>query len=301
MNISEAEKIYRELGYKSIRSEDEEFMLTEALEYLVRETKDTGWMVELGGYYYEEKKFDLALKYYELADMYGDNWAPEGLGYIWYYGRTGTKDYEKAFHYYQKAAEKGNLKSKVKLADMYKNGYYVERDYAKYVRLIEEMYPKVENTRNLYDPKPEVYTRLARIREEEGNTEEAVRLSLDTKDFLAQRIRYNTFFGDLNIMKWLEEDLYRLIPLYLNDVDLFDLYIILREPAEVTFRYGRKIYTVVSVEENNETVIRFEDKWYRTVDDFFMKASINGQRIPVLYSRLYDFRVNKNGTDQDKE
>ena len=52
-------------------------MLLEAIKYLVEETGSTKWMIELGGYYYEQKKFDLALKYYELADTYGDKWAPQ--------------------------------------------------------------------------------------------------------------------------------------------------------------------------------------------------------------------------------
>jgi hypothetical protein len=33
----------------------------------------------------------------------------------------------------------------------------------------------------------------------------------EARDFLAQRIRYNPFFGDLNMMKWLIDDLYEII------------------------------------------------------------------------------------------
>lgn len=136
MTTQEAQKIYRTYINKSLLSPDEEFMLIEALEYLIEETKETGWMVELGGYYYGEKQFDLALKYYEMADTYGDKWAPEGLGYILYYGRTGERDYDKAFKYYSKAADNGYLKSKIKVADMYKNGYGVEstaRDFLSFI------------------------------------------------------------------------------------------------------------------------------------------------------------------------
>ncbi len=80
MTIDEAKKIVDEYEYKSVLSEDEEFMLTEAMNYLIEKTKDTEWMVRLGGHYYEKKDFDLALKYYEMADSYGDSWAPEGAG-----------------------------------------------------------------------------------------------------------------------------------------------------------------------------------------------------------------------------
>ena len=94
---------------------------------------------------------------------------------------------------------------------MYKNGYFVEKDYEKYRQIIEELYPKVEYAQYLGEPLPEIFTRLAHIRKEEGKTDEAIDLYLRTKDFQAQRISCNDFFGDLNIMKWLIDDLYKLI------------------------------------------------------------------------------------------
>ena len=111
MTIREAKDIVEKHELKSVLSPDEEFMLTEAFNYIIEETKDPRYMVRLVGYYYEQKNFDPALKYYEMADSYGDKWAPEGLGYIWCYGRTGEKDYEKAFNYYSKAAKNGFLRS----------------------------------------------------------------------------------------------------------------------------------------------------------------------------------------------
>ena len=38
------------------------------------------------------------------------------------------KDYKKAFHYFAKGAFDGHLVSLYKIGDMYKNGYYVEKD-----------------------------------------------------------------------------------------------------------------------------------------------------------------------------
>lgn len=89
-------------------------------------------MMQLGGHYYGIRRFDLALKYYEMAADFEILDAYECLGYIWYYGRTGERDYEKAFKYFQKAADGGDAIAAYKLADMYKNGYFVEKDYEKY-------------------------------------------------------------------------------------------------------------------------------------------------------------------------
>lgn len=58
------------------------------------------------------------------------------LGYIWEYGRTGTRDYQKAYEYYSLAAvlaESGE--ATYKLGDMYSRGKSVARDMAKAYQL----------------------------------------------------------------------------------------------------------------------------------------------------------------------
>ena len=297
MNIRDAEEIYERYSSRNVLSEDEEFLYIEALEYLIYETKNTKWMVSLGGYYYEKEIYDLALKYYEMADSHGDHWAPMGLGYIWYYGRTGEPDYEKAFRYYSVAAERGYLQAEVKVADMYKNGYGVGKDYEKYCRIIENAYETVKDTKWLGEPLPEVFTRLAKIREKQGDLQEAANLYLSAKNFLSQRIQYDPFFGNLNIMKWLVNDLYALIPVDYSDLDLFDLYYVLKEPCTVVFYFQGKRYEVSSEKAEDDIVIQFEDKWYRTIDDFFAGALIGRERLPVLNRRLYNFEVTDHGTD----
>ena len=290
MTISEAKKIVEKYEFKSVTSPDEEFMLIEAFEFLIGETKDPQWMVRLGGYYYDKRNFDLALKYYEMADSYGDSWAAEGLGYIWYYGRTGVKDYEKAFHYYQKAANNGYISSAVKVADMYKNGYFVEKDYGKYVSMIEDLYRKTRR-RGYSHEKVSIFTRLARIRKEQGDNDEALRLLLDAKSMLADQLEFNQFFGDLNVMKWLTEDLYEVTEFDRADFDLYDLYYLLREPVKVRFRYDGGEHTVESVKEPDGIAVNYDGKWFRTIDDFFRGAELNGERLPALYYKLYGFEV----------
>ena len=291
MTITEAGRIVSSFYGKSAPDEEDVFLFTEALGYLIEETKDPRYMLELGGYYYGERKFDLALKYYELAAEYKVEAAYDCLGYIWYYGRTGRKDYEKAFKYFSLSAEAGNLQAAYKVADMYKNGYHVEKDYEKYKQIIEELYPKVKHARNLGAPLPEVFTRLARIRAEEGRTAEAAELYLFAKDFLAQRISYNDFFGDLNIMMWLIDDLYRIIAFDSSSFDFYDMYYLLTSPCEITFKRGNKTYMVSVTEEEEGTVIGFNGKWYRSREEFFGKAVINGRKLTSIYDEFHGFEV----------
>ncbi len=290
MTIDEAKRIVDEYEFKSVTTPDEEFMLTEAMGLLIEKTKDTQWMIRLGGYYYDKQDFDLALKYYEMADSYGDEWAPEGLGYIWYYGRTGEKNYEKAFHYYERAAANGFVSSAVKVADMYKNGYYVEQDYGKYVSMIEQLYRETEQSPDISE-KVGIYVRLARIRKEQGDEDEALRLFLEAKSMLAHELEYDQFFGDLNVMKWLIEDMYTIKNFDRADFDLYDLYYLLKEPVKVRFHFEGGEHVVEAAEESGGAAVCFDGRWFRTADDFFRGAELGGERLPALYYKLYGFEV----------
>lgn len=291
MTISEADSICRAFYRKNNPTEDEEFVFTEALLFLIKETNDPEYMMDLGGWYYGKRNFVLALKYYEMAALLRYPPANECLGYVWYYGRTGVKDYEKAFKYFKAGMDDGNLVAAYKIADMYKNGYYVEKDYEKYKEIIEDLFPKVRGLKRTNDPVPEVYTRLARIRSEEGKTDEAISLYLYAKDFLAQRIRYNPFWGNINIMLWLVDDLYKLVDIDAASFDFYDMYFLLKRPVKIRFKRGRKVYEVEAVEEDGEIHIRFGDKWFRNRDEFYKKAEIGTSLATDIYDELSGFEV----------
>ena len=293
MTVYEAGKICRDYYNLTNPTDEDQFLFTEALRYLVEETKEPRYMLALGGFYYEERRFDLALKYYEMAAKYDDLNAIVGLGYIWYYGRTGERNFEKAFYYYDKARQAGDPVAAYKVADMYRNGYYVDKDLSKFREIIEDLYPKVKDLQMLGDPVPEVSIRLAKIRTEEGKTEEALRLYEKARNFLEQRIRVSPFFGNLNIMKWMIEDIYKLKAFDEEDMRLYDLYYALGTPVRVRFTFEQKRHEVEAVEEDGAVVIRFDDHWYRTVDDFFQKAELDGELRTSRYEELYGFEVVK--------
>ncbi len=291
LTVKEARKTVGEFYNNANPDETDVFLFTEALNFLIEEENNPQDMMELGGYYYEIKRFDLALKYYEMAAAFDYDPAYECLGYIWYYGRTGERDYKKAFEYFSKMMEKGNPVATYKVADMYKNGYFVKKDQDKYESIIEDLYPKVKRMRNVFDPVPEVYTRLAKIRVSQGRVDEAIDLYLYAKDFLAQRIRYNAFFGYLNIMKWLIDDLYELIPFDNDFFDFYDMYYLLKSPHKITFYYKDKACTLESVMEGEECAVCFNGKWFHNRDDYFKDAVIDNVKLVAVYDELYGFEV----------
>ncbi len=283
LTIEKAQQILDDYYDLTQPTYEDDIQLINALEYLIKETNNPEYMVELGGWYYGQKQFDLAEEYYLMAAKLDYNNAYECLGYIYYYGRVGQPDYEKAFHYYKLASDQGNLVAAYKLADMYKNGYYVQKDYPKYVQIIKDLYPKIQGATNTFDPVPEIYSRLAKIYVEEGNEDQAIQLLLIAKEFQSQRLIYSQFFGDLTIMKYIVNDLYSLIQFDPDYMDLFDLYYALQKPCKVAIEILGEDHIIEAKYEDGLFFICMDNKNYEDVDQFFLKAKINGEPLSTQY------------------
>ena len=300
MTIIEAQMILDRFYRLTDPTEEDRFLVEEALQYLIEMTGDPNYMAELGGMYYEQRQFDLARKYYEMAAEYDNTYALLGLGYIWYYGRLGERDYEKAFRCFDRAREKGDLNAAYKVADMYRRGYYVENDPGRFRKIIEELYGKLKKERNPYSKAPEVFVRLAEIREADGKNGEALSLYEAARPMIARRIADSGFFGDRTIMKEIMGGIYRLQPEGPDEIYLHDLYHLLDQPCTVRFRFEGRPQEVQSLEEDGAVVIRYGSRWFRTTDDFFTGAEIDGERLTALYAELYAFEVvREDGTDKN--
>lgn len=283
LTIEKAQQILDDYYDLTHTKYEDDILLIHALEFLIQETKDPEYMVELGGWYYEQRQFDLAEEYYLMAASLEYVDAYECLGYIYYYGRVGQPDYKKAFHYYKLASDKGNLVASYELADMYKNGYYVSKDYAKYVEIMKSLYPMIQGATNTFDPVPEIYSRLAKIYVEEGNEDQAIQFLLIAKEFQSQRLIYSQFFGDLTIMKYIVNDLYSLIQFDPNYMDLFDLYYALQKPCKVAIEILGDDHIIEAKYEDGLFYICMDDKNYEDVDQFFLHAKVNEEPISTQY------------------
>lgn len=282
MNFEEAYEIYELYLDKDIYcNNDEYFLFTEAAKFLYDRTGECEFITNLGAVYYERKEFDLARKYYEIAAEKNDRRACIGLGAIWYYGRTGEKDYKKAYEYFSRC--KGDIKAEYMLADMYRTGRYVEKDEKKYESIIEKLYELLQYGHYKYYF-PEIYSSLARIRMTQGRDDETYILLCEARKVLEYRIDNEDFFGDYTLMKGIIEDLHKnkLYPVKHPYYDVFDLYVLFTKPCkaeivyyDVDFDTGliKEDYTepITAVEEDGAIVIDHNGKWYRSVDDFLRK------------------------------
>ena len=76
-----------------------------------------------------------------------------------------------------------------------------------------------------------------------------------------------------------------------DNIELYDLFHLLKTPAKVRFWYDDEQHIVGSAEGETEPEICFDGKWFRTCRDFFLKAEIDGIRITALCYDLYGFEV----------
>ncbi|MGM9971331.1 MAG: tetratricopeptide repeat protein [Anaeroplasmataceae bacterium] len=269
--------------YKHNQKEEEDFI--EALKFLSDEG-DIAATTCLGGRYYELKKFDLALKYYSIAASEGSVAAMSGLGYIYYYGRTAEPDYKKAFEYYKMAADLGDTKSIIKISDMYKNGYYVEKNLDKSYDLLITAYTKVKNDSNeIMECLPEIASRLGTILLNKGDVESGIKYMYKARDVLIKRITYfGSFWGDLTIMQIIEYNLFKYDVDIKYDNCIYNLFEKLKYEGIYSFTYLENKYLVEAVKEGDSVIVNFDDKWYKTIKDFFLNAKINGEKITTIAS-----------------
>lgn len=276
-------------------TEDDEFMFEEACGSLI-ESGDSIAMFNLAAHYYEQQNYELALKYFEMADACGEPFAAEYIGDIWYHGYTGETDYEKAFRCYSRMA-RHYTPSTFKLADMYRYGQYVEQDYEKYCLIIEDMYEYLK-TVGLPQCEADVDMRMAEILLKRGQTADAAELFRVARSELASRMSGMPSVEDLRLMEKIIFFLDTVLPLHEEPLDIFDLYTLLKAPAAVAFFNQDTGYVVRSEEDADGIGIRFQGQWYSSVEEFFRKAKVGELHLIQLREQLTGFKVIDDGNDQ---
>ena len=280
-------------------SEDDDFAYTEALKLIIDKTHDPMHMCNLAWFYCEKKRFDIELKYLEMAAECGYGPAFEELGYMYYYGQHGERDYKKAFEYYTKGAEpdnygnEGSMWCKYKLADMYRFGCYVEKNEDKYKKMIEEAYEEVKDPHYLSDPYPEICLRLAGIRVEEGKKDEAVKLLKSGRRFMEDRLKFGPFWGHIEVLGRIVRFLYELTPIDLDGVMFYDLFYLTEKPGVFYLNYRGKPHKLEVTGEGKDKAISFEGKWYRNFEEFCQKCEINGCKVTEIYEAFRWVEVEK--------
>ena len=298
MTRHEAIRLISDYYYNDNPTDEDKFLFVEAQLFLIHTYHDPEDMHNLAFFYLEERRFDLEVKYLEMAAALGHGGSIVELGYIWYYGQNGTVDYKKAFECFTQGADCGDELTCIycgyKLADMYHYGYYVEKDEEKYRSMIEDLFKKVSDPDGglLEIPFSDVAYRLAGIRAEQGRKDEAYDLLTEAQRRIAEDIRNNpNWWGRIEVMGNVVTRMKEVKPISDKPLHIYDLFWIWKKPCKVAFLYGDRRF-VIEVEPGEDgNVIKYESKWYRNPRDFFEKAQIGGRKIVYLYDEIFDMEV----------
>jgi len=291
MTKDEAYKLIEKFSVNDNPTEQDEFIFIEAANFIIETENDPKVMSFLGGFYYGKEKYDLAEKYYLLADENGDDYASCGLGFIYYYGRNGAKDFKKAFYYYNKSMTQfNNMESAMKIADMYHNGYGCEKDDAKYKEILESIFNKIKDSTDLFDPYPEVAHRLADIYINEGKQEDTFEMLVKAKSFIEQRIRYNPFWGNFIVCRRVIELFYKVFDFNEDEMNInfFDLFHVFQKEKTVKLVYSGKEHLIESFFDEGQMRVKCDEIFYKSTEDFLIKAKFNGKHVYII-NYDYDF------------
>lgn len=274
-------------------TEEEQFRFVEAMQELIRrESEPYVYMYNLADYYLGIRNFELEKKYAEMAVKAGDNTACSLLGYLWYYGQTGKVDYQRAFEYFERA--KAFPRCQYKLADMYRDGLYVERNPEKYEEIIVRLYYRErKNKCFVYSTcYPEVALRFVQLcLEEEIDSVDELESLFYARDILAVRQQNRPFWGNIKTMRRILETTAFMTGNDFDFVDLYDLLTFDKQEATITFDYQGTMYRLDIFQNGGQTVYEFQDRWYHGASDFLEKAHVDGKRITSVYDLISDIQL----------
>ena len=294
MTLNDALEITKEYQNIGALLPDEEFMLIEALTFLIDyygETFDGSvYMFNLGTHYLRRGEYSLAEKYLQRSASCDNEYACQPLGLIWYYGLNGSVDYEKAFDCFLKSEE--TPLSKVMLGEMYKEGHFVEKDKKKYREYIFSAMDQVWDS-PVSMCKGEVFCKYAEIvleEEKDGNRmEELSVLLIEAESHQQNQLLYYASSRDIDIMKRIKLLQQRIFP-EVELLTVFDLYWALKNPAAVEFDSPEEHHIVYSVAGDSSMEICLDGKWFRDIDHFFREALVEDFIIYEISYELTDFR-----------
>ncbi|MBP5261756.1 MAG: sel1 repeat family protein [Clostridiales bacterium] len=299
MTSTEANMIITDFYTSDMHSDADKFMFVEAMHLLIEEYQDPIDIYNLAWHYAEERRFDLYRKYLEQAAGMDYGQAYEGLGYVWYYGQTGKVDYKKAYDYFSKGAGCGDDMVKInctlKLADMYRYGYYVDKDENRFRELMYEIYDMTQHPEQIHSvlpasellPDPYINIRIAEICMKDGGNDRAYRLLMEAKMILSDSIVSNPFWwGNIEEMENVVRLIHELDPEPAGLLDIYDIFWIGKRPSRIRFLYGDRQFVIECEEVDGSIAVRFDNKWYRDVRSFLEKAEIDGRKVIAEYYEL---------------
>lgn len=327
MNEKQAREIIHDYQrYGEFGPSDSDFR--KACLYLVDEKQDMDAAVELGKHYYMLNKNRLALKYLNLALEHDNAAANACLGFLWYTGAPGERDYEKAYEYFAESMRlmtgrninnesfwkddiRVSLKSQKEyddyiqcafvLATMYRNGNGVEQSFEKFAYLCRQLHWILTES-NYFRPVksylPMVDFDLADIalhdQKNPDSEKEALKYLREAKSETHREIINRPSESAFDFMKSIVFNIWDIQPVTPENMDLYDLYVVMQEPCTVRFLYGRtKVLLKAKRTDEGDVVVCRGNDVYLSVDLWIESGRLGNDPVPLANSKCKNFTIEK--------
>ena len=283
MTVAEAkEKIRQYYIHYLDMNEDDKFILDELCRFVYEQTGDINYLLEGFDFNGDPKYLE---KIYLYAVECGDEHTAYVLGKLYESGRLGQPDYAKAYEYYLRASKTKPIgdgtfensyrqvhnDAKIKLAEMYRRGIYVEKDVDKYKELINEAYEDVKDKDWTYIRYETLFAK-AKLELEEGNIEKGLEILYMAREEFWHLLRGAQEEEDYRLLDEINTTLYRYQELDYTEADPKDITELLKKPLTVSFLYDGVFYKIRCYKDKDDMLVEFENKLYRDPIDFIMKA-----------------------------
>ena len=236
----------------------------------------------LGEYYSGYERYDLAEKYWLMAAENGFVAAWSGLGDIYSFDESLKRDYKKAFEFYSKGAELDNLYCKYRIAEMYRDGLFVKADPNKHKEIIEELYNLTKDNEEHWQMYPDIAFRYSEILNNEGRNEELTELYSELIVKFEEFIAFRRFTGSIKDLLKTIDRYYQLVDFDEDEMDIYTVSYMMKKPVRIQFMYDNRFYEIESIDDKDGIIVRFGDKWFRSVEDFYLDAKIGSDSITSL-------------------
>ena len=296
MTVQEAKQILKTTEYDGVILQGSAFYrVIEALEFIIHEEKDPVAMRKLAEQYTIHDKHELALKYYEMAAMHQDPLAIEELGCMYLHGFGTPQDWNRAYDYFERGYQTDDkyarFRSGANLASMYLDESFDRYDKEKGRSLLTELYQMMLEDETLKPAGLDVFEDLADMYMSENQPVPAMDLYYEEYCVQTHLITRCHMPGIQAEMKRLVNKMYQTGRYRRRSYDLYDLYVLLEKHDAVRFNCYDTDYTVEMIEDKEGKIVRFGEKYYRSVEDFMARGTIEGERIEALFYDITDVEV----------
>ena len=283
MTVTEAkEKIRQYYTHCLDMNEEDKFILDKLCRFVYEQTGDINYLLEGFDFGGDPKYLE---RIYLFAVECGDEHTAYVLGKLYESGGLGKPDYAKAYEYYLRASKikpigdgtfdnsyrQVHNDAKIRLAEMYKNGIYVEKDTDRYKDLINEVYEDVKDKDWIYIRYEALFAK-AKLELEKGNIEEGSEILYQAREEYWYVLKFMMQREDYELLGEMNETLYKYQELDYTDIGPADITELLKEPLTVSFLYDDIFYKIRTYNDGDNMAVEFDDKLYRNPIDFIMKA-----------------------------